>query len=290
MSERNDFLIDFGEQFQAVAEGIFGAAVSAMNTLCGGRLQFIAPAVSAGKKQALAAFSGELVAVLCEAAGRAAGPISIIFDIESARALAALMMGAEPPADAAELQPDELDALKEMSSSAASTIAANLREATKANVSASVLSVKIAPDAGQLMDMLSGEQIFIAADGKIAGKNKTLLIACGLDVCKGIVKSAEPRAEAAPQAAEPMPNKVERILKIPVPVIVVLAEKSLTFKEVLSMNEGTVLEFEKNNAEPLMLLVNDRKIGLGRVVKVGERFGLRIEDIGDPEEIVSQLR
>ena len=227
--------------------------------------------------------SAPYVVAACECAGDAAGRFAFVADIASARAMAALMLGAEPPQDAAEtagLGPDEMGAFKELASNACSTIGAALRNTLSLGASASLKETRTAANAEALLGMLGGENIFIAANGEIADTQKPLLLACGLDLGRSIVKAAR---------KPPIPKNVERILKIPVPVIVVVAERMLPFGDVLDLTEGTVLEFDKSSSEPLMLLVNDRKVGLGRVVKVGERFGLRIEEIGGPEDIVQKL-
>ena len=85
------------------------------------------------------------------------------------------------------------------------------------------------------------------------------------------------------------PN-IEKILGLELPVIVVLAEKATTLEEILSLNEGSVIVFKKHNSEALDILINNRKIGAGKTIKIGERFGVHIREIGTPQEIVEKLR
>ena len=72
-------------------------------------------------------------------------------------------------------------------------------------------------------------------------------------------------------------------------VIVVLAEKTATLEEVLSLSTGSVIVFGKHHTDPLDLLVANRRIGAGRAVKLGERFGLQVREIGTPEETLEKL-
>jgi flagellar motor switch protein FliN/FliY len=80
-----------------------------------------------------------------------------------------------------------------------------------------------------------------------------------------------------------------RILRLEVPVIVKLAERKLTLGEVMRLGAGAIIEFSKSSDEPLELLVNNKAIGVGDAVKVGENFGLKITQIGDVREIIRSL-
>ena len=95
-------------------------------------------------------------------------------------------------------------------------------------------------------------------------------------------------AQPPPAAAPPAPD-LRRILQLEVPVIVKLAERKLTLGEVMRLGAGAIIEFSKNSDEPLELLVNNKAIGVGDAVKVGENFGLKITQIGDVREIIRSL-
>lgn len=85
------------------------------------------------------------------------------------------------------------------------------------------------------------------------------------------------------------PNELKRILRLEVPVIVKLAERKLTVAEVMRLGSGAIIEFFKSSEEPLELLVNNKPIGVGEAVKVGENFGLKITQIGDVKQIIRML-
>src|SRR5262245_36994915 len=90
-------------------------------------------------------------------------------------------------------------------------------------------------------------------------------------------------------AATPSAGDLQRILRLEVPVIVKLAERKLTLGEVMRLGAGAIIEFSKSSDEPLELLVNNKAIGVGDAVKVGENFGLKITQIGDVREIIRSL-
>ena len=86
-----------------------------------------------------------------------------------------------------------------------------------------------------------------------------------------------------------MPRDVKTILSLEVPVVVVLAERTLTVGEVLGLRPGSILEVTKTAEEDLALRINNRDVGAGTAVKVGENFGLRIHSIGSQETRVEAL-
>jgi flagellar motor switch protein FliN len=100
------------------------------------------------------------------------------------------------------------------------------------------------------------------------------------------VLSESPR----PSAATPAPAELSRILHLQVPVIVRLASRRLSLQEVLRLASGAILEFSKRSEEPLELLINNKVIGVGQAVKVGENFGLRLTSIGGVRQKLDAMR
>ena len=96
-------------------------------------------------------------------------------------------------------------------------------------------------------------------------------------------------AERQTPSSTPAQAELRRILRLEVPVIVKLAERKLSLSEVLRLGNGAIIEFLKSSDEPLELLINNKVIGVGETVKVGENFGLRITQIGDVKQIIQSL-
>lgn len=90
-------------------------------------------------------------------------------------------------------------------------------------------------------------------------------------------------------AGPPRKVDVNSLLRISVPVIVTLAEKKMTVGELLQLASGQIIVFDKSCDEFLDLLVNNRLIGRGEAVKVGDKFGLRIVEIGDVKDTIRKL-
>jgi flagellar motor switch protein FliN len=94
---------------------------------------------------------------------------------------------------------------------------------------------------------------------------------------------------AAKPGSAPSNKELQRILRLQVPVIVKLAERKLAMSEVMRLGVGAIIEFYKSSDEPLELMINNKTIGVGETVKVGENFGLRITQIGDVRQVIGAL-
>ena len=84
-------------------------------------------------------------------------------------------------------------------------------------------------------------------------------------------------------------DELQRILRLSVPVIVKLADKQLPLGEIIDLSPGSIVEFTRSADTPLELLVNNKVIGSGVAVKVGEKFGLRIDEICPIQETIRRL-
>ena len=78
-----------------------------------------------------------------------------------------------------------------------------------------------------------------------------------------------------------MATDLDLIRKLEVPIIVQLGRKTMSLAEVMAFIPGAIIELPKRAEDELELMVNNRSIGTGVAVKVGENFGLQIEFVGD---------
>jgi flagellar motor switch protein FliN len=83
--------------------------------------------------------------------------------------------------------------------------------------------------------------------------------------------------------------EVQRILKLQVPIIVRLAHKVLPVGEITQFSPGVIIEFDKKVDEKLDLLINNKCIGKGQAVKVGEKFGLKVINMGSIEQMIKAM-
>ena len=63
----------------------------------------------------------------------------------------------------------------------------------------------------------------------------------------------------------------------------------ISIRDLLRLNEGSVVELDRLAGEPLDILINGTMIAKGEVVMVGERFGIRFSEIVDPEKRMESI-
>ena len=76
---------------------------------------------------------------------------------------------------------------------------------------------------------------------------------------------------------------------IEVKLTVEVGSTELKIRDLLRLNEGSVVELERLAGDPLDILANGVKIAKGEVVMVGERFGIRFTEVTNPENRVQKL-
>jgi len=80
------------------------------------------------------------------------------------------------------------------------------------------------------------------------------------------------------------------ILDIPVTIAMEVGSTSITIRNLLQLNQGSVIELDRLAGEPLDVLVNGTLIAHGEVVVVNEKFGIRMTDVISPAERIKRLR
>lgn len=80
------------------------------------------------------------------------------------------------------------------------------------------------------------------------------------------------------------------ILDIPVNISMEVGSTSITIRNLLQLNQGSVIELDRLAGEPLDVLVNGTLIAHGEVVVVNEKFGIRMTDVISPSERIKRLR
>lgn len=76
---------------------------------------------------------------------------------------------------------------------------------------------------------------------------------------------------------------------IEVRLTVEVGNTEIKIKDLLRLNEGSVIELDRLAGDALDILANGTKIAKGEVVMVGEKFGIRFTEVATPEELVQNL-
>ncbi|NIE78570.1 flagellar motor switch protein FliN [Pantoea sp. Tr-811] len=99
-------------------------------------------------------------------------------------------------------------------------------------------------------------------------------------------------------ASSPKPNEnvslegpnLDVILDIPVSISMEVGSTEINIRNLLQLNQGSVIELDRLAGEPLDVLVNGTLIAHGEVVVVNEKFGIRLTDVISPSERIKKLR
>ena len=91
------------------------------------------------------------------------------------------------------------------------------------------------------------------------------------------------------EGADNKDGKLSRILSMKVPIIVKISQKKMRVRDICKFHLGSVISFDQDAYQHVDLMVNNRPVGLGQPVKIGENFGLRITQISDLTETIKSL-
>ncbi|MBQ0834646.1 flagellar motor switch protein FliN [Marinobacter sp.] len=116
----------------------------------------------------------------------------------------------------------------------------------------------------------------------------------------GVNANADSSVRAAPmeefdegsmttQGSGPPPD-LDVILDIPVSISMEVGNTQIPIRNLLQLNQGSVIELDRLAGEPLDVLVNGTLIAHGEVVMVNEKFGIRLTDVISPGERIKRLQ
>ncbi|MEJ1098711.1 MULTISPECIES: flagellar motor switch protein FliN [unclassified Pseudoxanthomonas] len=80
------------------------------------------------------------------------------------------------------------------------------------------------------------------------------------------------------------------ILDVPVMLSLEVGRTRMAIRNLLQLNQGSVVELERGAGEPLDVFVNGTLVAHGEVVVVNDRFGVRLTDVVSPSERIRRLR
>jgi flagellar motor switch protein FliN/FliY len=80
------------------------------------------------------------------------------------------------------------------------------------------------------------------------------------------------------------------ILDIPVNISMEVGASKISIRNLLKLNQGSVVELDRLAGEPLDVLVNGTLIAHGEVVVVNEKYGIRLTDVISASERIQKLK
>ncbi|MCF3096877.1 flagellar motor switch protein FliN [Aeromonas australiensis] len=85
-------------------------------------------------------------------------------------------------------------------------------------------------------------------------------------------------------------RKLDTILDIPVTIAMEVGRSQISIRNLLQLNQGSVVELDRVAGEPLDVLVNGTLIAHGEVVVVNDKFGIRLTDVISQIERIKKLK
>ncbi|HEY0917552.1 MAG TPA: flagellar motor switch protein FliN [Solimonas sp.] len=80
------------------------------------------------------------------------------------------------------------------------------------------------------------------------------------------------------------------ILDVSVTLSMEVGRARVPIRNLLQLNQGSVVELERAAGEPLDVYANGTLIAHGEVVVVNEKFGIRLTDVVSPAERIRKLK
>jgi len=213
--------------------------------------------------------------VPCELSGPIAGTWYLAVSGEGAASLASRVLMKD------KASPDEIgEALKELTAQALSGIGL---EAPFTGLSAAVGKPATAPVAPG------------AAVGSFACRldaDTTLYFGCSY--AAGSAAPARPPASpasagAAAPAAQTMPDNLELILDIDMPLTVRFGEATVSIEALSKLGPGSLVELSRQPDDPVDVLINGRLVARGEVVVVAGNYGVRVTQVMSADERIRTL-
>ncbi|GAA3715261.1 flagellar motor switch protein FliN [Oceanisphaera sediminis] len=85
-------------------------------------------------------------------------------------------------------------------------------------------------------------------------------------------------------------RKLDAILDIPVTISMEVGRTRISIRNLLQLNQGSVVELDRLAGEPLDVMVNGTLIAHGEVVVVNDKFGIRLTDVISQTERIKKLK
>ncbi|RUL76205.1 flagellar motor switch protein FliN [Dyella choica] len=107
----------------------------------------------------------------------------------------------------------------------------------------------------------------------------------------GATHSGEPHTEFdALSGGDKADVSLDMILDVPVTLAMEVGRTRISIRNLLQLNQGSVVELDRAAGEPLDVFVNGTLVAHGEVVVINEKFGIRLTDVISPAERVRKLR
>lgn len=110
-------------------------------------------------------------------------------------------------------------------------------------------------------------------------------------VLEGSVKTADlAQLKNTMEEANDGDVNLDVVLDIPLNISMEVGRTKISIRNLLQLNQGSIVELDRLAGEPLDVLVNGTLIAHGEVVVINEQFGIRLTDVVSPAERIKNLK
>ncbi|MGL4830495.1 MAG: flagellar motor switch protein FliN [Vibrio sp.] len=111
-----------------------------------------------------------------------------------------------------------------------------------------------------------------------------------IDVDEILAAPLEELKNTAPAISDDERRKLDTIMDIPVTISMEVGRSKISIRNLLQLNQGSVVELDRIAGESLDVMVNGTLIAHGEVVVVNDKFGIRLTDVISQTERIKKLR
>ncbi len=225
--------------------------------------------------------------------------IELLAPVVLVTALSDLMLGGEG-ASKEEMDNDDLDAFKEMSSNIFGAIATSLKsQELLPKLNFTTTNAEIAKELPKKEDY--AKMMVFSFKMEAIKESQIVLLTTAAFEGQFEKMHKEEKEETTQSATEEIKThdaslenieirNISMLLDVKLNVKVRIGQKKMILKDVVSMDIGSVVELDQLVNDPLEILVDDKVIAKGEVVIVDGNFGIQITDIGTKKERLEQLK
>lgn len=225
--------------------------------------------------------------------------IELLAPVVLVTALSDLMLGGEGVSKE-EMDNDDLDAFKEMSSNIFGAIATSLKsQELLPKLNFTTINAEIAKELPKKEDY--AKMIVFSFKMEALKESQIILLTTAAFEHQFEKTHQEEKEEKTKSATEEIKThdaslenieirNISMLLDVKLNVKVRIGQKKMILKDVVSMDIGSVVELDQLVNDPLEILVDDKVIAKGEVVIVDGNFGIQITDIGTKKERLEQLK
>lgn len=278
-----------------IAKIFIDGGSGAWSTMTGADLAYHPGDARVDFPEALAAQLGTGLVTRIGWSGDRSGKIYLWLSEDGAKAIIAymmaLMMGGEADLAGTQLDAEGMDAYAEAANNFVGQGAQALRGELGGELKFTVESTFRAELPGGASEAFGNAPLAaLFGDFSLGGAGAYPLAVAMEPSCTGVaVPEAEGDNDAAAGASAEVlrdfsPENVAHVMKLPIPLVVVLAEKKMRMELVQEMAPGTIIEFRKQSGEKLDVCANNVKIAEAEVVMTNRHFGVQFQRMINPRE------